>query len=350
MALRLHPTARFRTLRHPLLRFTSKPRRVVVITVDVSSLALLIAIVFNFPLAVMGIATLLPWIPLLSSEVLWKYRHYGAFAILELLVIVQGLHFIEHIAQLIQVYVLGMARSQAHGIIGSLDVEYVHFCFVLLLQVGVTALLFKFPRNTALWVAFAIGLWHLVEHAYITYNYLFQNAYYQMQAKNGLLAQGGALLPHAPLPRIELHFLYNLLFLTALLWALIQCLRDVYDSYLQRSFPHLPRVELARLTPQMALVKAKPGDLLVRQGMPNDRCYILCQGEAEVIQEQEGQQSILKCLTKEQSFGVEPLLHGAATQSSVRAFTSCDLIALDGPIYQQIRDGKTVSNQQSPLV
>src|SRR5262245_60360348 len=141
MALRLHPTALLSKQCHPLVRLTSKPIRTLVITIDASSLAMLVAIVFNFPLAVIGIATILPWIPLLCSEVLWKYRHYGAFALLEVLVIVQGLHFIEHIAQLVQVYVLGISRSQAHGIIGSLDIEYVHFCFVILLQVGVTTLL-----------------------------------------------------------------------------------------------------------------------------------------------------------------------------------------------------------------
>src|SRR5579871_4859605 len=107
-----------------LLHINSVPTGALAITVAASWLGMVITIVLQYPLVVIGIVTLIPWLPLFFSEATWKYRHYAWFALIELLVIVQGLHFIEHIAQITEVDLLHLPRSQARGIFGNLDQEY----------------------------------------------------------------------------------------------------------------------------------------------------------------------------------------------------------------------------------
>jgi len=87
--------------------------------------------------------------------------------------IIQALHFVEHIAQVIQYYFLGVPRAHAHGIVGQLDLEVVHFIFDLWLigsLVLVAFLGFKFVRRcgtlcTAAFTALLVVQgYHTVEH------------------------------------------------------------------------------------------------------------------------------------------------------------------------------------------
>jgi hypothetical protein len=166
----------------------------------------------------------------------------------------------EHIAQIVEVDVVGLPRSQSRGIIGNLDAEYVHFFFDTFLTIGVIILLFKFRKNIALWVTLGVALWHTAEHWYITYYYTFDYRNYDpnqpggRHADFGLLARGGLLWPTSPFPRIELHFIYNLLFTVPLVWAFVLVIRDAYDEYLKKAFPRLSEAQLASLDTQTELV------------------------------------------------------------------------------------------------
>src|SRR5579885_2100601 len=286
-----------------LLRINSVPTGALAITVAASWLGMVITIVLHYPLAVIGIVTLIPWLPIFFSEAIWKYRHYAWFALIELLVVMQGLHFIEHIAQVTEVDILGLPRSQSHGIIGNLDQEYVHFFFDTFLTLGVIVLLFRFRKNIALWVCLVIGLWHSAEHWYITYYYTFDRSAYLAGKSNGLLARGGLLWPNSPLPRIELHFFYNLFFTIPLIWAFVLLLRDAYDEYLKKAFPRLSEAQLAIINSKLESLHASAGDLILRQGDPADKFYILARGEVDIIQELGGPPVIINHLTAGQFFG-----------------------------------------------
>jgi hypothetical protein len=325
-----------------LVRIASVPPSIIFITIAASWLGMVTAILLKYPLVVIALVTLIPWIPLFVSEATWKYRHYAWFALYEILVVTQGLHFIEHIAQILEIYVLGVPRAEAHGIFGNLDQEYVHFFFDSFLEVGVIILLFKFKKNIALWITGVIGLWHTAEHWYITYYYTFDRANYNpapapgIHAINGLLGHGGLLWPNSPFLRAELHFCYNLLFTVPLIWGLILVLRDAYDEYLKKAFPRLTEAQLAGLNSSIETVQVDAGDTILRQGDPADKFYIISKGEVEIVQDAGGRPIIVNRLSQGQFFGEVGLLTGAPRNASVRAVTNCELLALTRDTFRAV--------------
>jgi hypothetical protein len=124
-----------------------------------------------------------------------------------LLVITQVGHFLEHVAQMVQIHWLGYPAHHAHGILGSvLDTEWVHFIFNAWVLIAVVLLLFHYRRNPWLWLTLLIAGWHQIEHTYIMSVYLATG----LERTPGLLAIGGALGGGLSLSRPDLHFYYNL--------------------------------------------------------------------------------------------------------------------------------------------
>jgi hypothetical protein len=119
-------------------------------------------------------------------------------------------HWIEHLFQAAQIWILGMPRPQALGAIGYLfpwlvQSEVMHFIYAVLMFGGLVLLRPGF-RGTSkqLWtVSLAIQGWHLIEHSLL-----------QLQAITGQNLFG-APVPTSILqqwiPRPELHLVYNLI-------------------------------------------------------------------------------------------------------------------------------------------
>src|SRR5437667_12308400 len=63
----------------------------------------------------------------IKTREIYRQDHWLAF--FAVLLIAQSVHFTEHIAQMIQIHLLGLSGIQAHGIIGMFDLEWVHFIF-----------------------------------------------------------------------------------------------------------------------------------------------------------------------------------------------------------------------------
>ena len=330
--------------RNNFVRISSVPLNILFITIVASWIGMAGTIVLGYPLWVIGLVTILPWIPIFFSEALWKYRHYGWFAIFGITMVIQCLHFIEHIAQIVEVDVVGWQRLLSTGILGGLDLEPVHFVFDTTLLILTTILLFgKFKRNIALWIAWVVAIWHTTEHWYITYFYFFDYANYDpnnphgLKAREGLLGQDGLLWPSSPFPRIELHFIYNLLYTIPLVWAFVLVVRDAYDEYLKKAFPRLTESQLANLNSTIDSMEAEPGQLIIRQGDPADKFYIISKGNVEIVQEAGGgQPTVLNRLKAGQFFGEVGLLTGASRNASVRAITHCELLVLDRDTFRGV--------------
>jgi len=64
---------------------------------------------------------LLVWSPIFVRTTVVLYRQYRWLALFFVLLVGQSVHYVEHIAQMIQIHLLGFGVSQAHGIIGQLD-------------------------------------------------------------------------------------------------------------------------------------------------------------------------------------------------------------------------------------
>lgn len=165
------------------------------------------ALLQGWPLWAVGLATVIPWFPVFAFDVARTYFRYQWLALFYLLVVTQSGHFLEHVAQMVQIHLLGLTGADARGIFGTLDVEWVHFLWNTWVLLAIVVLLSRFGGNRWLWLTFVLSLWHEVEHGYIFWTYLTTG----LSGTPGLLAQGGALHGGLPLSRPDLHFLYNLI-------------------------------------------------------------------------------------------------------------------------------------------
>jgi hypothetical protein len=133
----------------------------------------------------------------------------------------QGGHFLEHVAQVTQIHLLGVPGPQARGVVGALDLEWVHIIWNSAVLVATAALVAVYRRNPWLWATLLFALWHELEHLYIMRAFLATG----VVGTPGLLATGGAFRGGLPLRRPDLHFLYNLVETSALLLAFFYQLR-----------------------------------------------------------------------------------------------------------------------------
>ena len=181
--------------------------------VIVASIASVILLVLHFmemgwQLWLVAILILLAWSPIFFYTTRALYRQYQWIAFFFVLLVAQSVHFTEHIAQMVQIHLLGLSGAQAHGIIGVLDFEWMHFGFdACWVPICVYTLFFLYRRsNPWLWILLPIVTWHAIEHVVIISYYLRTG----IVGSPGLLASGGALWGGLPISRPDLHFFYNL--------------------------------------------------------------------------------------------------------------------------------------------
>jgi hypothetical protein len=194
-------------LARQLIAIHSIPLYIVLIA-SVISLAFMSALALGFQLWQVAILIIIAWLPIWIAKTLSIYRQYHWLAVFFMLLVAQSVHFTEHIAQMIEIHILGIDPSKAHGIIGMLDLEWTHFIFDgIWVPICVFTLSFVFRKtNPWLWPLLIIVIWHGIEHCYIIIFYLRTG----IVGSPGLLAQGGAIAGGLPLIRADLHFLYNL--------------------------------------------------------------------------------------------------------------------------------------------
>ncbi len=180
-----------------------------IVLASVTSLALILTHLMGWQLWLVAILILLTWSPIFVRTTIALYRRYGWLAFFFVLLVAQSVHFTEHIAQMIQIHILGLMGSQAHGIIGVLDFECTHFLFdALWVPFCVYTLFVVFRKsNPWLWVLLPVVTWHGIEHIAIMSVYLRTG----IVGSPGLLARGGAIAGGLPLTRPDLHFFYNLI-------------------------------------------------------------------------------------------------------------------------------------------
>lgn len=204
---------------------------------------------------------LLPWIPILTMEIRWTYRHYGWLALFYFLTITQLGHFIEPVCQMYQIHVLHLKGPKARGVFGQLDIEWVHFIWNSWIIVAAGLLAHRFRRKPWLWVTLLIAGWHEVEHLYIMSVYLRTG----QAGTPGLLSDGGIIGGGLSMARADLHFVYNLIETAPLLIGFVWQLGRTHDAWLAKAFPLLTRRQLAYITTRVRTVKFAQGETFVSQ-------------------------------------------------------------------------------------
>lgn len=299
---------------------------IIFVTGAASIVGLLSALIQGWPLWGIALAAILPWIPLLTSEIVWTYRHYHWLALFYVLVITQGGHVVEHVAQMIQIHLLRVPGPHAHGIFGALDIEWVHFIWNSWILVAVVALVIHFPRNPWLWATLILAGWHEAEHMYIIGVYLATG----QPGTPGLLARGGLINGGLSLRRPDLHFLYNLVETAPLVAAFIYQLRRTFDAWLKRAFPHVTLEMLAETTCRLQPLRFAPGTTIMRRGDAAERLYILSKGEVIVTApDGTGGEAVLDVLQPGQYFGEIGLLSLRPRTATVTAKTPVEVLVLD---------------------
>lgn len=209
-----------------LASFRRVPTRIVIGTAAASILMAVGMVMQNQPLYLVALFALLPWVPILLFESLWKVENYSWVAIFAVFVVLQVGHLVEHVARVSQwavlegtldcpppvddsanaqravevglrspdstptnlssVYVIRPDRdgipfidsngrtvvgSAACGVFGQLDIEIAHLVFELFGWVFTGILLIQFPHNRWLWVAMFVLIIHTIEYLFISYTY-----------------------------------------------------------------------------------------------------------------------------------------------------------------------------------
>lgn len=148
------------------------------------------------------------------------------FSVLGYVFLVQTAHHAEHVAQMFQIYVLGLRPADAHGLLGStFDFEWVHFTYNFGLELALIALWLVFRRTltegthrkgmqvlTSL--VFFQG-YHAFEHVFRIFQYLFDPLY-----SLGLQPPPGILPVVTGVPSFAIHFWLNMMVWMVLALAL----------------------------------------------------------------------------------------------------------------------------------
>jgi hypothetical protein len=173
-------------------------------------------------------SALLPWIPLVAAETVYKYEHYGLWAIFGLAVLLQIGHMGEHTVQIAQLLLYDGRLAQSHGVFGQLDFETIHFFWDSAIWLILCVVFIRFaPGNRWLWVALAAASFHEVEHTYLYWIYKADPSFYLHGGLEGIMGNGGLI--GSPLARPYLHFTYNFLVVVPMVCAFIDQTRHVYD-------------------------------------------------------------------------------------------------------------------------
>jgi hypothetical protein len=139
---------------------------------------------------------------------------------LQLFMVVVAAHWAEHLAQAVQIYVLGMPTAEARGVLGVpfpwlVHSEWMHYGYALVMMVGLFLLRPGFAGRARTWwtAALLIQVWHHFEHLLLL-----------LQALAGANLAGRAAptsLLQFLLPRVELHLFYNAIVFIPMVVAMV---------------------------------------------------------------------------------------------------------------------------------
>lgn len=145
-------------------------------------------------------------------------------AALNIFLVVVLAHWVEHLVQAYQIWVLGMPRPAARGVLGQwfptlVAGEWLHYGYALVMLVGLFLLLPGFTGRARFWwmVALVIQFWHHIEHLLLF-----------IQAQAGVMFFGAAVptsVLQIAFPRVELHLFYNSVVFVPMLVAMYLHLR-----------------------------------------------------------------------------------------------------------------------------
>jgi hypothetical protein len=145
-----------------------------------------------------------------DQRVPWVQRLNGVYhkRALQIYIVIVLAHWAEHLAQAVQVYILGWPRPQSLGFLGYVwpwlvDSEFLHYFYAIIMLIGLWILRSGFVGRSYIWwmVAFWIQFWHHIEHAILQGQALAQHNLFNSPVPVSIVQLW--------IPRVELHLFYN---------------------------------------------------------------------------------------------------------------------------------------------
>jgi hypothetical protein len=138
---------------------------------------------------------------------------------LQTFMVVVALHWVEHLVQAWQAFVLHWSRPMSMGLLGLyypwlMKSEVLHYGFAVVMLVFLWVLRKGFTGRSHTWwmISFWLQFWHHIEHGLLFY-----------QAQTGQYLFGGTVptsIGQIWIPRIELHLIYNTLVFVPMMVAM----------------------------------------------------------------------------------------------------------------------------------
>jgi nitroimidazol reductase NimA-like FMN-containing flavoprotein (pyridoxamine 5'-phosphate oxidase superfamily) len=110
-------------------------------------------------------------------------------------------------------------------------------------------------------------------------------------------------------------------------------------------FRDLPEGEAATLAAQLNTVEVEPGAVIVRQGAPADKFFIIIDGEVEIVREDDGKQRTLATLSRGQFFGEMAILRNSPRMATAKAVGPTTLFAMERDAFQNLVAGSMGTTQ-----
>jgi hypothetical protein len=122
----------------------------------------------------------------------------------------------------------------------------------------------------------------------------------------------------------------------------IEELKDV-----ERAFPEAPREVAAQTASKMRMLTFPPGAIVIREGEPSDRFFVIAKGEALIVRRDEsGADRTLGTLGPGDYFGEVGILSGHPRNATVRAKTSLEVLVLDDDAFRTLVASSQATSDQ----
>ncbi len=141
-------------------------------------------------------------------------------------------HWVEHLTQAYQIWVMNWARPASLGALGLwapwlVKTELLHFSYAVFMLLGLIILRPGFQGRSRFWWTISLGIqgWHFVEHFLLQGQAALSNNLFGSQVPMSILQQW--------IPRVELHLIYNAIVFIPMVIAMY------YHLYPPVGEPHL---------------------------------------------------------------------------------------------------------------
>lgn len=140
-------------------------------------------------------------------------------------------HWVEHLVQAYQIWIMGWSRHEALGALGLIfpwlvHSEWLHYGYALAMLVGLALLAPAFVGTARVWwlTALVIQIWHHFEHALLLLQALLGQPFWGAPVRTSIL--------QLVFPRVELHLFYNAVVFVPMVIAMIY---HLYPSPAERA-------------------------------------------------------------------------------------------------------------------